>query len=161
MGLSWCLSLWKICLQWGQPGFDPWVGKIPWRRAWQPTPVFLPGESPWTEEPGGATVHGVTRRRPQLSDYAQHSVALKRSHHNKVKIKKAIFESYWVLCMWMLGLTWTSGTQALLSPFKREKKWSSESLVICWKSQLIHGTDESQTQAFCLPSPSLWAAGNK
>ena len=25
--------------------FDPWVGKIPWRRVWQPTPVFLPGES--------------------------------------------------------------------------------------------------------------------
>ena len=25
--------------------FDPWIGKIPWRRAWQPTPVFLPGES--------------------------------------------------------------------------------------------------------------------
>ena len=28
-----------------RPGFDPWVGKIPWRRTWQPTPVFLPGES--------------------------------------------------------------------------------------------------------------------
>ena len=26
-------------------GFHPWVGKIPWRRAWQPIPVFLPGES--------------------------------------------------------------------------------------------------------------------
>ena len=26
-------------------GFHPWVGKIPWRRAWQPTPAFLPGES--------------------------------------------------------------------------------------------------------------------
>ena len=26
-------------------GFDPWVGKVPWRRAWQPTPIFLPGES--------------------------------------------------------------------------------------------------------------------
>ena len=25
--------------------FDPWIGKIPWRREWQPTPVFLPGES--------------------------------------------------------------------------------------------------------------------
>ena len=25
--------------------FGPWVGKIPWRRAWQPTPVFLFGES--------------------------------------------------------------------------------------------------------------------
>ena len=27
--------------------------KNPWRRKWQPTPVFLPGESSWTEEPGG------------------------------------------------------------------------------------------------------------
>ena len=26
-------------------GFDPWVGKIPWRKKWQPTPVFLPGQS--------------------------------------------------------------------------------------------------------------------
>ena len=26
--------------------------KIPWSRAWQPTLLFLPGESPWTEEPG-------------------------------------------------------------------------------------------------------------
>ena len=25
-------------------GFDPWVGKIPCRREWQPTPVFLPGK---------------------------------------------------------------------------------------------------------------------
>ena len=29
----------------GDGGFDPWVGKIPWGRKWQPTPVFLPGES--------------------------------------------------------------------------------------------------------------------
>ena len=38
-------------------GFDPWVEKIPWKRKWQPTPVFLPGESHrgdlWT------TVHRV------------------------------------------------------------------------------------------------------
>ena len=29
----------------GRCKFDPWVRKIPWRRAWKPTPVFLPGES--------------------------------------------------------------------------------------------------------------------
>ena len=34
-------------------GFDFLVEKIPWRWAWQPTPVFFPGESPWMEEPGG------------------------------------------------------------------------------------------------------------
>ena len=35
----------RVCLQCGRPGFDPWVGKIPWRRKWQPTPVFLPVKS--------------------------------------------------------------------------------------------------------------------
>ena len=33
--------------------FDPWVGKIPRRRAWQPIPVFFAWRIPWTEEPGG------------------------------------------------------------------------------------------------------------
>ena len=33
--------------------FSPWVGKIPQMRAWQSTPVFLPGKSPGTKEPGG------------------------------------------------------------------------------------------------------------
>ena len=40
-----------------------WVGKMPWRRAWQPTPVFLPGESPWTEEPGRLQSIGMQRVR--------------------------------------------------------------------------------------------------
>ena len=49
----------KICLQCGRPGFDPWVGKISWRRDRIPTPVFWPGEfhglySPWgCKELGG------------------------------------------------------------------------------------------------------------
>ena len=33
-------------------GFAPWVRKIPWRKAQQLIPVFLPGETQWTEEPG-------------------------------------------------------------------------------------------------------------
>ena len=35
----------KYARQCRRLGFDPWVGKIPWSRKWQPTPVFLPGES--------------------------------------------------------------------------------------------------------------------
>ena len=31
--------------RWKRCGFNPWVRKIPWRRKWQPTPVFLPGNS--------------------------------------------------------------------------------------------------------------------
>ena len=42
----------KICLRCKRPGFDPWVGKLPWRRERLPTPVFWPGGfhrlySPW------------------------------------------------------------------------------------------------------------------
>ena len=44
LGLPWWLSWYRICLQCGRPGFDPWVGKIPWRREQLPTPVFWPGE---------------------------------------------------------------------------------------------------------------------
>ena len=42
-----------------------WVRKIPGMRAWQPTPGFLPGESPWTEEPGGAAVHRAAQSLTQ------------------------------------------------------------------------------------------------
>ena len=44
-----------------QGSFNPWVGKISWRRAWQPPAVFLPREShrgAWW-----ATVHGVAERQ--------------------------------------------------------------------------------------------------
>ena len=43
---------------------DPWVRKIPWRRKWQPTPVFLPGEF-WR-----ARVPKVAKSRTQLSNWA-------------------------------------------------------------------------------------------
>ena len=35
----------ELACQCRRPGFDPWVRKIPWRRKWQPTPVFLPEKS--------------------------------------------------------------------------------------------------------------------
>ena len=44
-GLLWWLRRQSVCLQCGRPGFDPWVGKIPWRRKWQSTAVLFPGES--------------------------------------------------------------------------------------------------------------------
>ena len=49
-----------MCLQCGRPGFDPWVGKITWRRERPPTPVFWPGEfhgpySPWGHKESDTT----------------------------------------------------------------------------------------------------------
>ena len=48
--------------------FNPQVRKIPWRRAWQPTPVLVPGES--LRGDLGAIVHRVTMGQTQLSDLA-------------------------------------------------------------------------------------------
>ena len=66
-------------------GFDSWVGKIPWRRTWQPTPVLLPGESrgqrslvgysPWNHKESDAaeateyTVHTVAKKNVLLPFY--------------------------------------------------------------------------------------------
>ena len=43
-----------------ETGFDPWVRKIPWRREWLLTPVFLP-ENYHGQRNLRATVHGVTK----------------------------------------------------------------------------------------------------
>ena len=45
--------------------FDPWVGKIPWRRAWQSIPIFLFGES-HGQTVWQAIVHEVTKSQTQL-----------------------------------------------------------------------------------------------
>ena len=49
------------CRRYKRRGFDPWVGKMFWRRKWQPTPVFLPGKIPWTEELGRLQSMGSPR----------------------------------------------------------------------------------------------------
>ena len=58
----------SVCLQCGRSGFDPWVRKIPWRRKWQPTPVFLPGESHgWRSLVGYSP--WVAKSQTQLSNF--------------------------------------------------------------------------------------------
>ena len=53
----------------GDARFNPWVGKILWRRKWQPTPVFLPRESHGQRSLAGYTVYGVTEL--DTTEYAQ------------------------------------------------------------------------------------------
>ena len=61
------------CRRSKRPKFSPWVGKIPWRRAWKPTPVFLPGKfhgqrslvgySPWGHKESDTTKATEHKRR--------------------------------------------------------------------------------------------------
>ena len=63
----------KICLQYRRRRLDPWVRKIPWRKRWQPTPVFLPGKS-HGQRSLVATVHRVSQGKTWLSMHASHLV---------------------------------------------------------------------------------------
>ena len=79
--LSW-LSWERICLWCRSPGFDPWVGKILWRRKWQPTPVLLPGEFHARRSWPGYTVHGIAE-----SDRTER-LSLSLSRKPKAKVKR-------------------------------------------------------------------------
>ena len=54
--------------------FDPWVGRIPWRRKWQPTLVLLPGESHGQRRPGRLQPMGSQRVRHYQSGLARTSL---------------------------------------------------------------------------------------
>ena len=63
-------SMVRFRLQCKTCGFDLWVGKNPWRRKWQPTPVFLPGKSRG-EEPGWLESMGSQRVEHALATKQQ------------------------------------------------------------------------------------------
>ena len=83
--LLWWLRWQSVCLQCGRPGFSPWVGKSPWRRKWQSTPVLLPRKSHGQRSLAGYSPRGrkesdTTERLhfPFLSDLF--SPLIKHSH---------------------------------------------------------------------------------
>ena len=57
-------------------GFDPWVRKIPWRRAWQCTSVFLPGESHGQGSLAGYSPQGVAQSQTRLKRLSTHTMQL-------------------------------------------------------------------------------------
>ena len=71
--------------------FNPCVGKIPWRRAWQPTPVFLPGKSHRQRNLVGYSPWGQTRlsmHTHRLLD--QLKMLLKKNHGHRVGAGKGV-----------------------------------------------------------------------
>ena len=65
-GLPLWLSWYRILLQYERPGFDPWAGKIPWRRERLPTPVFC------LENSMDCIVHEVAKSKTRLSNFHFH-----------------------------------------------------------------------------------------
>ena len=73
-------------------GFDPWVGKIPWSRAWQPTPVFLSWKSRGQWSLGGYRPWGHKRVRHDLATKQQ-----QKSHQSKPEAEEYSSGHLWTL----------------------------------------------------------------
>ena len=74
-------------------GLGPWVGKLPWRRAWQPTPGFLPGES-HGQSLGDYSPWG--RKESDMTDTTEHpqpynpAISLQSTHARKLETSDQI-----------------------------------------------------------------------
>ena len=111
---SWVAQMVKNLPQCRRPGFDPWVRKIPWRRAWQLTPVFLPGEFH-----GQRSLGGYSPRGHKELDRTE-----RLTQHNKSGFNMQWSEDEWVgRVMRLRGKNCRPGT---LAPF-----WSSYGHGIC------------------------------
>ena len=113
--------------------FDSWMGKIPWRRAWQPPPIFLPGESQWTEEAGRLESIGLQRVRHDWSNLVHmHTSVLLDNCHDEIywdpNSRTCECELLWKFCLcrchqFQMGSWQRALTQYDLGPYKK-KKWS-------------------------------------
>ena len=105
-GASLVAQMERICLQCRRPGFNPWLRKILWRRAWQPTPVFLPGEFH-----GQRSLVGYIPRGHKESDVTE-SLALSLSPH-----WDSILSEFDVRHQWVIVVCY---------PFSRQRVWLSD-----------------------------------
>ena len=103
LGTSWWLRQVKNLPALRDTWFSPWVGKIFWRREWQPTPVFLPGEYPWTEESGRLQSMGSQRvRHFALSAFLYFLFSCLQTYMNPLPTQKRTLIwtcwPFWPLC---------------------------------------------------------------
>jgi len=96
-GLLRWLRWWRICLQCRRPTFDPWVGEIPGRRKWQPTPVFLPGKFHAQSSLEGSHPWG-----PKESDMTEHQY----HHHHQWTQSFPICKEIPDLTFWKIWEPW-------------------------------------------------------
>ena len=117
-----------------RPEFDLWVGKISQRRASQPTPVFLPGESQG-QEPGGLPSMGSHRVGHDWSDLAAASGTIL-----KLKLKS-------LSRVWFLVTPWTTAQQAPVHGIlqARTLEWVAISFSNAWKWKVKSESEVAQS----------------
>ena len=123
----------------GRPEFDPWVGKIPWRTAWQPTPVFLPGESQGQRSLVGYSSWG---HKESEHDWATKHSDFNLHFPNDVKLMMASQVGYPLQYSWASLVVqlvknphamWETWVQSLAWKDPLEKEKATYSSFLAWR----------------------------
>ena len=139
------------CRRYNTCRFDPWVGKMPWRREWQPTPGFLPGKSY-----GQRSLAGYSPWNHKCMSYIANYISVQFSH-------SVVSDSLWP--------PWTAAHQASLSitnswslfKFKSiELVMPSNRLILCCPPLLLPSIFPSirvfsNKSALCIRWPKYWS----
>ena len=140
--------------------FDPWVRKSPWRRKWQPTPIFLPEKNPMDRGAWRAAVRGITKR-VTFTPLSEMSM----DFWNITLQKKKIYASQNSVTVW---LSWVrdqlesysqpsflssypgvpTKTLSLTQEDKKKKRSQNEKCVE-WLTGLLFETDEKPSVYLC------------
>ena len=136
------------CRRCRRHGFDPWVGKIPWRRKWQPIPVFLPGESkgqrslvgysPW----GHSQTDTTERLNPHLPQHHQPLPQLSNPGWHPPSLQHFKSEKHWQSAEKQAAcLRGTEPSHGRISPCRNGKKgalvYQMQTTLISFKSQFF------------------------
>ena len=139
--------------------FDPWVGKIPWRRKWQPTPVCLPGESPWTEEPGGLWFIRWQRVGHDWNDLActcDLAIILLCTYLKKTKIliQKDICTSVIIAALFIIAKIWTQPKFPSIDEWIKKLWYTHAHTCVCVYMMEYYSTIKNET--FCHLQQHRW-----
>ena len=123
-GLSWWLRHQRLYLQSRIPGFNPWVGKNPWGRAWQPTPVFSPGEPRGQRSLASYTPWGCK----ELDTTEQLSAAHTELNTQGITVPKLGY-FHMVLRLWAIRISNSGGISGTIIPLGVRKGMKGSSLL--------------------------------
>ena len=79
-------------------GFNPWAGKIPWRRKWQPTPVFLPGK--FVDRGAWHAIRGCKKSdtTERLSTVLPNESTMNKGSHLDARQEVPPFPTFFLVC---------------------------------------------------------------
>ena len=134
--------------------FDPWVRKIPWRRAWQPTPVFLPGKfhrqrnlrgsSSWSCKESDTTEWPDNNRIPRGRLAASYCSSVLRLVHLDRSIEFVrscnLQRAEPTICASVIGTSWLQKRSRWMLPTKREKMGENRSCSLKRQRRQWHPT---------------------